>query len=294
MPDKNHTNLLQDGRSLSARYRVWLCDLWGVVHDGRKAFPDAVDALIRHRDTGGCVILITNAPRPRQVVIPQMVGFGVPERACDGVVSSGDVTRELVIQRAGQKVFHLGPEEDGALKQGLPVKWTSLDEADVVLCTGLSRDGRDGGVAETPEEYRELLTAMARRKLPFICANPDRVVGVGGKLYPCAGALADIYEQVGGTVEMAGKPHAPIYDVALARASEVLGRPIDKADVLAIGDGLPTDVEGARANKVDVHFITDGIHAGEHEGSSASDIASKLMKSMPGLKVAGVAASLVW
>ena len=170
----------------------------------------------------------------------------------------------------------------------------ALDKADAVLCTGLINDGRGGGKAETPDNYRGLLSQMHERELPFICANPDRVVGVGGRLYPCAGALADIYAELGGDVEMAGKPYPPIYQVALEQAGEIMQREIGRAQVLAIGDGLPTDIEGARANGLAVHFITGGIHADDHRGIDAHAIAGELRRKMPGLQVAGVAAGLVW
>lgn len=273
---------------------VWLCDVWGVVHDGRRAHEEACAALRRHREGGGCVVLITNAPRPASVVVPQMRSFGVPDDCFDATVTSGDVTRELLMRWSGGNVFWIGPEEDHSLIDGLPVNFTSLDEAEAVLVTGLRHDGRNGQLVERPGDYVEELTDLARRKLPMVCANPDRVVGVGGKLYPCAGSLADIYEELGGTVEMAGKPYSPIYDVALAHAARVLGRDIARHEVLAIGDGLPTDVQGARANGIPVHFITGGIHAAEHDGTELADIAAGLEANMPGLSVAGVAPSLVW
>jgi len=281
-------------RELSAAFPVWLCDVWGVVHDGRQVYPAAAEALTRHREGGGCVVLITNAPRPHHVIVPQMRSFGVPDSAYDAVVSSGDVTRELVRRRAGCNIFHLGPVEDASLLQGLPVSWTSLDEADAVLCTGLNNDGREGGDGEVPDDYRPVLAQMHKRQLPFICANPDRVVGIGGMLYPCAGALADIYTELGGHVEMAGKPYAPIYQVALERAGDIMKREVVRTQVLAIGDGMPTDVEGARANDLAIHFITGGIHAEDHQGTDAQTIAADLAASMPGLQVAGVAAGLVW
>jgi len=281
-------------RELSDVFPVWLCDVWGVVHDGRQVYPLAADALIKYREAGGCVILITNAPRPSRVIVPQMRVFGVPDEAHDAVVSSGDVTRELVRRLAGSNVFHLGPAEDSSLLDGLPVNWTALEDAQAVLCTGLINDGRGRGKAELPEDYRPVLSQMQKKDLPFICANPDRVVGVGGILYPCAGALADIYQELGGKVEMAGKPYTPIYQVALQRASDILKRQIYRSQVLAIGDGLPTDVEGARANDLSVHFIAGGIHAADHEGTDAQVIASQLAIKMPGLQVAGVAAGLVW
>lgn len=294
MTTKNSLSVAEAARDLSAAYSVWLCDVWGVVHDGRKVYPAAAEALSRHRENGGCVVLITNAPRPSHVIVPQMQRFGVPDSAYDAVVSSGDVTRELVRRRAGSNLFHLGPDEDISLLEGLPVNWTVVDEAEAVLCTGLNNDGRDGGRAETPDDYRPMLSQMHIRNLPFICANPDRVVGIGDRLYPCAGALADVYTQLGGQVEMAGKPYAPIYQVALERAGDIMKRDVERSQVLAIGDGLPTDIEGARANKLAVHFITGGIHADDHRGADANAVAADLAATMPGLQVAGVAAGLVW
>ncbi|MEM9471898.1 MAG: TIGR01459 family HAD-type hydrolase [Pseudomonadota bacterium] len=281
-------------RDLSAAYPVWLCDVWGVVHNGRQVYPSAADALSRHRARGGCVVLITNAPRPSHVIVPQMRRFGVPDSAYDAVVSSGDVTRELVRRRAGSRFYHLGPDEDKSLLEDLPVDWIALDKAEAVLCTGLNNDGRDGGKAETPDDYRPVLSQMQQRNLPFICANPDRVVGVGGKLYPCAGALADVYSELGGQVEMAGKPYAPIYQVALEQAGEIIKRDVEQSQVLAIGDGLPTDIEGARANGLAAHFITGGIHADDHQNADKHAIAVELSRAMPGLRVAAVSAGLVW
>ena len=170
-------------------FPVWLCDVWGVVHDGRRAFADAVDALTRHRKAGGCVVLITNAPRPASSVIPQMREFGVPDEAWDETVTSGDVTRELLNRWSGGNVHLIGPEEDNPLIEDLPMHFTGLAQADAVLVTGLRRDGRDGQPAEQPEDYRAELAAIARRGLPMVCANPDRVVGVGGRLYPAPAPL---------------------------------------------------------------------------------------------------------
>lgn len=288
------TTLISRAQDLSRMFPVWLCDVWGVVHDGRRAIGQAVDALHRHRRSGGCVVLITNAPRPASSVIPQMRRFGVPDEAWDETVTSGDVTRELLTRWKDGNIFVIGPSEDHPLLEGLPVNFTGLDEAEAVLVTGLRNDGRDGSPPQAPEDYRDELAGIAARQLPMVCANPDRVVGVAGKLYPCAGALADIYAGLGGEVQMAGKPYRPIYEVALARARKVLKRDVDIRDVVAIGDGLPTDVEGARANGLPVHFITGGIHAADHDGIDAPAIARGLEANMPGLRVAGVAPDLYW
>ncbi|MEE4239243.1 MAG: TIGR01459 family HAD-type hydrolase [Anderseniella sp.] len=286
--------LITRAQDLSRMFPVWLCDVWGVVHDGRRAFDEAVDALSRHRQAGGCVVLITNAPRPAGSVIPQMREFGVPDEAWDETVTSGDVTRELLNRWRGGNVHVIGPDEDNPLLDELPLSFTSLEQADAVLVTGLRRDGRDGQPAEQPEDYRAELAAIAARGLPMVCANPDRVVGVGGRLYPCAGSLADIYAGLGGEVHMAGKPYSPIYEVALARARNVMGRQVRKGDVVVIGDGLPTDVEGGRANGFPVHFITGGIHAADHDGIDAPAIARGLEANMTGLTVAGVSPGLCW
>jgi HAD superfamily hydrolase (TIGR01459 family) len=235
---------------LSKRYPIWLCDIWGVVHNGEKPIVSAVVALQKHRANGGKVVLISNAPRPASSVIMHLNQMAVAKDAYDQIVTSGDVTRSLMVQHGKDGLFHLGPEIDLPLFAGLDVKRVPLDEAGAVVCTGLFDE-----LKETAKDYLELLAEMKQRKLQMICANPDKVVRKGDLLLPCAGALAFEYQVMGGEVFMAGKPFSSIYDVAL----ELAGDP-DRTQVLAIGDGPETDVKGAGQNGLACLFVTGGIN----------------------------------
>lgn len=282
--------LATNGRELSERHKIWLCDIWGVVHNGVAAHQAACNALEKHRQNDGIVILITNAPRPKHAVITQLEGLKVSENCYDDIVTSGDVTRELVMAYSGQKVFFLGPERDFALKEGLDVEWSGVEEADGVLCSGLYNDKED-----QPEDYSELFEKMLSRNLSMICANPDVVVQFGDRLIPCAGALAKYYKEMGGTVDMAGKPFAPIYDVSMNRVAGLAGCEINRADVLALGDGMNTDIAGARDNNFPVAFITGGIHDEEiGTQGSVEDMANIARKAITGINVSGAMRTLEW
>ncbi len=239
-------------------YDVILCDVWGVLHNGIDAFPLAGEALQAARAKGLTVVLITNSPRPAIGVIPQLRAIGVPDTAYDRIVTSGDVTRTL-IAAGPKKVYLLGPARDLPLFDGLDVEVVSKEEADCVVCTGFFDDE-----VETPEDYRDMLTDFVGRKVPLICANPDLVVERGHRIIPCAGAVAAFYTALGGETRIAGKPHKPIYEATLAAASEARGHDIDGARVLAIGDGMPTDVRGAIDAGLDLLYISGGIHAAEY------------------------------
>jgi HAD superfamily hydrolase (TIGR01459 family) len=229
-----------------------------VIHNGLVAFPHACDALMRMRARGGIVILITNAPRPSEVVSRQLERLHVPRETYDAIVSSGDVTRSVIEKRRGQTLYHLGPERDRSIFKGLDVHFAPLETADYVVCSGLEDDE-----AETPEDYRVRLESMLARKLFMVCGNPDVVVERGSTLVYCAGAIADLYASMGGEVLYAGKPYRPIYDVALAKAELARGRKIPRNRVLAVGDSVRTDLKGAGAFGVDFLFVTSGIHAEE-------------------------------
>lgn len=254
---------------LAPRYDVLLCDVWGVVHNGVAATPQSCEALVRFRGHGGTVILITNAPRPGGVVQALIDRLKVPREAYDGIVSSGDVTRALVAARAGQHVFHLGPERDLPIFEGLDVEVTPLERADFAVCSGLFDDTR-----ETPQDYAGLIEEMRARGLLMICANPDVVVERGDQLVYCAGAIADLYAFAGGDVLYAGKPYRPIYDQALACAQALRHRAVEHARVLAIGDSVRTDLKGAAALGIDCLFVTAGIHAEELGGRGQPDTAA--------------------
>ncbi|MEM5500117.1 TIGR01459 family HAD-type hydrolase [Ahrensia kielensis] len=243
---------------LLPNYDVILCDVWGVLHNGVDAWTQAYKALIRARDAGAKVVLITNAPRPSPNVIEQLGALGVPTATFDAVVTSGDVTRAL-IENGSKKIFHLGPQRDTAIYDGLDAELVGLKEADVVVCTGLFDDE-----SETPADYADQLQEMKSRDLPFVCANPDIVVEKGDRLIFCAGALARDYAELGGKTYIAGKPHKPIYDEAIRKAEAIIGGKVERSRILAIGDGMPTDVKGAMDNNLDLLFISDGIHSREY------------------------------
>ncbi|MCC2608669.1 TIGR01459 family HAD-type hydrolase [Neorhizobium petrolearium] len=245
-------------------YDVVLSDVWGVVHNGVDAFQHSCKALAEAREAGATVVLITNSPRPAPGVIQQMRALGVPDGTYDRIVTSGDVTRHLIAE-GPKKVFLLGPERDMPLFDGLDVEAVSAEDADCIVCTGFFDDEK-----EVPEDYTDLLTAFVKRDVPFICANPDLVVERGHRIIPCAGAVAAYYEQLGGKTRIAGKPHRPIYEATLAAAREVRGDfPMDR--VLAVGDGMPTDVRGALAYGLDLLYISGGIHVAEYTVNGRTD-----------------------
>ena len=259
--------------TLAPDYDVVLSDVWGVVHNGVESFAEACDALARFRAGGGTVLLITNAPRPAGVVVKLLDRLAVPHAAYDGIVSSGDVTQDVIMARRHERIFHIGPSRDHATFDELGIARADAEHADYILCSGLFDDDR-----ETPENYRELLAKLRSRNLMMVCANPDLVVERGDKLVYCAGAIADLYGSLGGEVLYAGKPHAPIYEAALAKAAAVRGKTTPLGRALAIGDSVRTDLAGAVAFGVDCLFVTAGIHAeelGTRDNPDASLLSAK-------------------
>jgi HAD superfamily hydrolase (TIGR01459 family) len=273
-------------RLQSARYPVWLCDVWGVIHNGVRSFPEACDALLQHRTGGGTVLLITNAPRLAVAVEAQLARLGVSRDCFDAIITSGDVTRSLIRARGGGKVYHLGPPRDRGLFEGLDVSLVPLAEARAVVCTGLFDDTR-----ETPDDYAETYQEMAARDLPMICANPDKVVRRGDSLVYCAGALAERYADLGGEVFMAGKPHLPIYELAMDVAGRLRGTKIGADMCLAIGDGPETDIAGAASLGIDCVLITGGI---SDVSLSSEQVAESVRKQVPSARIVAVQSELAW
>ena len=255
---------IENFSEITAHYDVVLCDVWGVVHNGIDPFPKAAAALEEARARGLAVVLITNSPRVSWQVVEQLRQIGVPDGAYDRIVTSGDVTREL-ISEGPKTVFLLGPERDSAILDGLDIERGSAGEAQSLVCTGFFDDE-----TEKPEDYTDMLLDFKARDVPMICANPDLVVERGDRMIPCAGAMAAYYEQLGGKTRIAGKPHRPIYEATLEAARELRGDfPIDR--VLAIGDGMPTDVRGALNYGLDLLYISGGIHAREYTLNGETD-----------------------
>ncbi|HWZ07290.1 MAG TPA: TIGR01459 family HAD-type hydrolase [Bradyrhizobium sp.] len=253
-------------RDLVGGVDVLLSDIWGVVHNGLAAFPDACDALYRFRAQGGTVILITNAPRPADSVQRQLRKLSIADDTYDAIVSSGDLTRHFIADHPGKKMFWIGPERDYSIYRGLDASLAPLEKADYIVCTGLFDDE-----TESAENYRAMLLQARERKLTLVCANPDIVVERGDRLIYCAGAVAELYLELGGEAIFYGKPHRPIYERALALAAERRGHAVQSGRVLAIGDSVRTDLAGAHGFGIDCLFVTRGIHAEEFEGIDQLD-----------------------
>jgi HAD superfamily hydrolase (TIGR01459 family) len=256
-------------RDLVGGVDVLLSDIWGVVHNGLVAFPEACEALRNFRAQGGTVILITNAPRPADSVQRQLRKLDVADETYDAIVSSGDLTRNFVAGHPGERMFWVGPERDNSIYRGLDPLLAPLEEADYIVCTGLFDDE-----TESAENYRAMMQQARARKLTLICANPDVVVERGDRLIYCAGAIAELYRELGGEVIFYGKPHRPIYERAVALAAERRGQAVSLNRVLAIGDSVRTDLAGAHGFGIDCLFVTRGIHADDFEGIDQLDPAS--------------------
>jgi len=226
-----------------------------VLHNGIEPFAPAAAACRQFRASGGIVLLLSNAPRPHGAVIDQMRDIGVPDDAWDVVVTSGDLTRRLIAERQGTPLFHLGPPRDQAIFDGLDVTFASPSEASFVICSGYYNDD-----VETPADYADMLAGFKANDALMVCANPDIVVERGDRLVYCAGALAEAYEKIGGRVIYAGKPHLPAYAMAMEAITRVKGRAVDRDRVLAIGDGLRTDMLGAANAGLRSVFVASAIH----------------------------------
>ena len=241
--------------ALQPQPRAWICDIWGVIHNGVAAFPAAVDACLQFRAAGGHILFVSNAPRPSDGVLLQLDAMGVPATAYGAVLTSGDVTRERLRDWRGIPTLHIGPERDLTLFTAMDIPLTDTARCERVLCSGLTDD-----TTETPEDYREHLSQLVARKIPMLCANPDIKVDRGGKIIYCAGAVAGLYAELGGDVEYAGKPHAPIYVTARRMLATLAGRDLADAEILAIGDGIHTDIPGGIAAGFRTVYVSSAIH----------------------------------
>ncbi|MCH9808065.1 MAG: TIGR01459 family HAD-type hydrolase [Alphaproteobacteria bacterium] len=266
--------ITQAGELLS-RYDVLFCDVWGVVHDGHLALAKAAEALKRFRNGGGTVVLVSNAPVPAHQVARMLDERQLPRECWDEIVSSGDIALRHIESQGFERLYPIGPQNrDAALFEKVASLPDALEQAEAILCSGFNDD-----LSETAEDYRQLLARALERAVPFVCANPDLVVDVGGKLYLCAGAIADVYEEMGGDVFWAGKPYANAYDTALGVANRLRQENVDRGRVLVIGDAVRTDLKGALSFGVDALFIAGGIHREETlvDGALCADRLGELL-----------------
>jgi HAD superfamily hydrolase (TIGR01459 family) len=260
------TRIISSLAEVQAAYDALYCDLWGCLHNGRTPFPDAVAALQGFRAQGGRVVLMTNAPRPNRFVAAQLDRMGVPRDAWDMIVSSGDAAQAgMFAGLVGRRVYHLGPEKDAGFFTDIPAEFADaqaiarvpLEEAEGIVCTGPFDE-----LTETPEDYRATLLYAKAKAMKLLCTNPDIVVDFGDKRIYCAGALAALYDEMGGTSLYFGKPHAPIYELARRRLAATWGE-VEPSRVLAVGDGIRTDILGGLAEGTDTLFVTGGLAAEE-------------------------------
>jgi HAD superfamily hydrolase (TIGR01459 family) len=245
------------------RYDAIISDIWGVVHNGERATASACDALVRARKAGKSVVLLSNAPRPNPSVKAQLDSLNVPRDAYDAIVTSGDLTRAVLEADPWAWIHHIGPDRDAPLFEGLDLTFTTPDEADLCVVTGLVDDE-----VEQASDYDAVLAKLYEHEVPMACANPDLIVERGERLIPCAGAIADRYLSMGGEAMFYGKPHAVAYEAALSKLDRVTGRAIDRTRVLCIGDAVRTDIVGARDAGLASMFLAAGIHAKALGGTS--------------------------
>ncbi len=266
------TQLIQSLSEISGRYDALFVDLWGCVHDGVRAIPSAVAALQTYRKSGGTVVLVTNSPQPRANVEKQLERLGVPTDAWDTIATSGDSARAAMFEGVvGTKVWFIGQPHDQGFFTPLkvvtdPVAITQVpvDQAEGIVCCGPEDPHAD------PAVYRAQFLLAKQKGLKLLCANPDIVVDRGETREWCAGALAQLYTEMGGESLYFGKPHPPIYDLARRRLAE-LDRSVQAQDILAIGDGIHTDISGAMGEDIDSLFITGGLAAAETKTADQPD-----------------------
>ncbi|MFT3731227.1 MAG: TIGR01459 family HAD-type hydrolase [Hyphomicrobium sp.] len=297
MPKQSHRAaskvppILAHAGPMLERYDVIFCDVWGVVHNGVTAFEGACLALRKFRERGGAVILVSNAPVPKKRVADMLDSRHVPREAWDDIVSSGDIALGHVEDRKFQRLYCIGPQDrDQALFSALNARSVELRDAEAIICTGLNDDRR-----ETPDDYRETLEHALDQRLPFVCANPDLVVDVGGTLLYCAGAIADLYANMGGEVYWAGKPYLSAYEAAHHKAEALRNANVEKKRTLVIGDALRTDIKGAQNWGCDALFIASGIH--RHETVEGIDLSANKLSDLFGANAPpaiGAMLELMW
>lgn len=283
--------ILENAGSLLSAYDVLFCDVWGVVHNGLTAFERACAALQKFRQNGGTVILVSNAPVPKYRVAAMLETRNVPTDCWDDIVSSGAIALEHIKERGFERLYLIGPRDrDQAFFKMVDAKSTHLDTAQAIACTGLTDDR-----SETPEDYLPLLRKAHGLNIPFVCANPDLLVDVGGTLLYCAGAIADLYENMGGRVFWAGKPHLNAYETAHAIAESLRDSNVPRAKCLVIGDAIRTDLKGAENFGCDALFVASGIH--RHEAMDGTALSRAKLSALfppgtPGAK--GAMVELSW
>tara|TARA_Y100000590_G_scaffold470400_1_gene664550 strand:- start:15553 stop:16425 length:873 start_codon:yes stop_codon:yes gene_type:complete len=251
MKSQNIDNIL-------SKYKLIICDIWGVLHNGYNFYSEAVNALSHIIDNGCTLLLLTNAPRSSDIVREYLINMGIDKKVCKNIISSGDLTQDWLSNIEHKPLYHIGPSKDGSIFDSIKVNKVSLEDSHECLCTGFFDEFN-----ETIDNYENILNMLNKRNIVIHCANPDLYVKKGNKTLPCAGLIAESYKKMGGKVVYFGKPYSSIYDFALHKAMNIRNEELKKSDILAIGDGLETDILGANNYGLDCLFIINGVHKNE-------------------------------
>ena len=255
-------HIIKNFDEISTQYKAIFCDLWGCIHNGKESFTNSLKALLKYKKNGGVVILLTNAPRPANIITKFIEQLGITENHYDDIVTSGDAAQlSLFTGTYGQNIYHIGPERDlcffdinsALLENPVNINLVNIAEANCIVCTGLFND-----LVEAPDDYRHIVKNGIIRNLKFLCINPDIQVDFGHKRLWCAGSLASSYTQAGGTSVYFGKPHKPIYDLALKKL-HVISPLIQASEVICVGDGMLTDIVGGNSYGLDTLFVCGGL-----------------------------------
>ena len=254
--------IIESFEEISSSYKAIFCDLWGCLHDGRYSFPESINTLKAYKKAGGIIILLTNAPRPKTAIADFIRNLGINDHLYDDIVTSGDAAQlSLFLGKFGNQIFHIGPERDHSffeisadlLSEPVSLDFVNILNASCIVCTGLFNDQ-----IESPSDYTDIIRQGIQLNLELLCVNPDIQVDYGNKRLWCAGAVARNYKQAGGTVHYFGKPHRPIYDLALKTLHKI-DPGIKESDIICIGDGISTDILGGIDQGLDTLFVCGGL-----------------------------------
>ena len=248
----------QNKTNIYDQYRLIICDIWGVLHNGKNYFPKAVSFLKDFIESGGLVILLTNAPRRSDTVRDYLLNMGIDKDICQNIVSSGDCSFDWITTLDNKALYHIGPDKDNSLFDKININKANLNNCEECICTGFFDE-----YIETIENYTKILKSLKDREITLHCANPDLYVNKDSQILPCAGLIAKKYIEIGGEVVYFGKPYSSIYYLVLKKANEILKDNILKEQVLAIGDGFYTDIMGASMYNIDTLLVVNGVHSNE-------------------------------
>ena len=245
-------------KSVVDHYDLFFVDLWGVVHNGIELYKDSTDALEKLLEKNKDLVLLTNAPRPNNDVKNFLKKMGLEQKYYSKVYTSGEAALNyLSLNFKDKPFFHIGPPRDfGLFNNFKKNKIQKISEAKYLLCTGLF-DEHDKELSY----YKTLLKNEIDKIM--ICTNPDLIVDRGQKREFCAGSVAKVFEEIGGSVEYFGKPYPKVYNLAAN---------VNNKKVFCIGDNLNTDIKGANNMKYDSLLIVDGIHKNEFKNTDFDNV----------------------